>query len=111
MWLCAVFLHTLCFCYLICFFFFFAFVFFFFFFFFSSRRRHTRSLRDWSSDVCSSDLFLVMHLGPVVSRREEALSRLTPGPRFVKLNTDALLRMDPSSRADKIGRASCRERV
>src|SRR5207249_2906971 len=28
-----------------------------FFFFFSSRRRHTRSKRDWSSDVCSSDLF------------------------------------------------------
>src|SRR5690349_23527394 len=26
------------------------------FFFFSSTRRHTRSLRDWSSDVCSSDL-------------------------------------------------------
>src|SRR5437868_10992718 len=31
-------------------------IFFFFFFFFSSRRRHTRSKRDWSSDVCSSDL-------------------------------------------------------
>src|SRR5690606_36482438 len=30
--------------------------FFFFFFFFSSRRRHTRFSRDWSSDVCSSDL-------------------------------------------------------
>src|SRR5204863_5131221 len=29
---------------------------FFCYFFFSSRRRHTRSLRDWSSDVCSSDL-------------------------------------------------------
>src|SRR5206468_6186775 len=28
----------------------------FMFFFFSSRRRHTRSDRDWSSDVCSSDL-------------------------------------------------------
>src|SRR5207245_7186611 len=27
-----------------------------FFFFFSSRRRHTRCYRDWSSDVCSSDL-------------------------------------------------------
>src|SRR5439155_9409039 len=27
-----------------------------FFFFFSSRRRHTRWPRDWSSDVCSSDL-------------------------------------------------------
>src|SRR5438132_3926504 len=36
-----------------------------FFFFFSSRRRHTRSLCDWSSDVCSSDLFrnhLLWHL-------------------------------------------------
>src|ERR1039458_10693094 len=28
-------------------------------FFFSSRRRHTRCLSDWSSDVCSSDLNLV----------------------------------------------------
>src|SRR5438874_820468 len=27
-------------------------------FFFSSRRRHTSSLRDWSSDVCSSDLIV-----------------------------------------------------
>src|SRR5205814_4836392 len=27
-----------------------------FYFFFSSRRRHTRCLSDWSSDVCSSDL-------------------------------------------------------
>src|SRR5215510_3305201 len=30
-----------------------------FFFFFSSRRRHTRWPRDWSSDVCSSDLVVV----------------------------------------------------
>src|SRR5437762_14320886 len=30
----------------------------FFFFFFSSRRRHTRYIGDWSSDVCSSDLYL-----------------------------------------------------
>src|SRR5205809_420040 len=31
-------------------------------FFFSSRRRHTRCSRDWSSDVCSSDLgFLSFH--------------------------------------------------
>src|SRR2546422_8278288 len=34
-------------------------VFFSFFFFFSSRRRHTRCSRDWSSDVCSSDLMQV----------------------------------------------------
>src|SRR5215813_3042027 len=29
-----------------------------YFFFFSSRRRHTRCGRDWSSDVCSSDLMV-----------------------------------------------------
>src|SRR5699024_12218549 len=36
--------------------------------FFSSRRRHTRSKRDWSSDVCSSDL-----TAGVALRREMAL--------------------------------------
>src|SRR3712207_8713138 len=35
-------------------------------FFFSSRRRHTRYWRDWSSDVCSSDLDL-----PVVAGLDE----------------------------------------
>src|SRR2546422_4636266 len=34
------------------------------FFFFSSRRRHTRCSRDWSSDVCSSDLFRRDAAGP-----------------------------------------------
>src|SRR5699024_11255669 len=36
------------------------------FFFFSSRRRHTRSKRDWSSDVCSSDLLInqIQHQKP-----------------------------------------------
>src|SRR5699024_11381809 len=33
------------------------------FFFFSSRRRHTRSKRDWSSDVCSSDLTIQSIIG------------------------------------------------
>src|SRR5206468_10112170 len=50
-------------CYHIYFSLFFCFLFFvFFFFFFSSRRRHTRSDRDWSSDVCSSDLALASAL-------------------------------------------------
>ncbi|TFE42494.1 phage portal protein [Streptomyces sp. ICN441] len=44
--------------------------------------------------------FLIMHLGPAVSRREDAFSRrMVSGPRFVKLNSDALLRMDPEARA------------
>src|SRR5215813_14709833 len=33
-------------------------------FFFSSRRRHTRCGRDWSSDVCSSDLIATGKLSP-----------------------------------------------
>src|ERR1035437_10867918 len=33
------------------------------FFFFSSRRRHTRYGRDWSSDVCSSDLHQLVRTG------------------------------------------------
>src|SRR5699024_7191462 len=48
-------------------------------FFFSSRRRHTRSKRDWSSDVCSSDLVWTHGVAE-------------PGPHFIKsanfCNTD-----------------------
>ena len=43
--------------------------------------------------------FLIMHLGPAIVRREMALGSLLPAPRFVKLNTAALLRMDPQTRA------------
>src|SRR6266496_748173 len=43
-----------------------------YFFFFSSRRRHTRSLRDWSSDVCSSDL--AISLGEVQRTRDPRIS-------------------------------------
>lgn len=46
--------------------------------------------------------FLIMHLGPAVFRREDALSDLTSRPRFVKLNAAALLRMDPATRATTI---------
>src|SRR5690554_2501571 len=43
----------------------------FFFFFFSSRRRHTRCGRDWSSDVCSSDLETIddLHASPEIMER------------------------------------------
>src|SRR5690606_7716556 len=41
------------------------------YFFFSSRRRHTRFSRDWSSDVCSSDL----ERGRSVSKRGSFLAR------------------------------------
>src|SRR5882762_10980080 len=63
----------------------FVFIFFFFvrlfFFFFSSRRRHTRFKCDWSSDVCSSDLF--SHHQCVANSRalaEAGVVRATPDP-------------------------------
>src|SRR5438445_10808068 len=66
------------------------------FFFFSSRRRHTRYWRDWSSDVCSSDL--VLATGRLATGYAAA-----QGSPFVPIS-------DPAT-ALKIGRASCRERV
>src|SRR6266496_1207827 len=52
------------------------------FFFFSSRRRHTRSLRDWSSDVCSSDLQLRVR---VDARMQQLVERrgIDSGDRFL----------------------------
>src|SRR5215813_14687501 len=53
----------------------------FYFFFFSSRRRHTRCGRDWSSDVCSSDLAReadAMEASRVLMERDP-LSGLTSG--------------------------------
>src|SRR5690349_22776936 len=57
-----------------------------FFFFFSSRRRHTRSLRDWSSDVCSSDLEAFGHLSEAdfVYENPQAREMMTLGRRFGK---------------------------
>ncbi|MFY1660901.1 phage portal protein [Micromonospora sp. WMMD1274] len=44
--------------------------------------------------------FLIMNLDPAIKRREKKLSTLTPSPQYVKLNTDALLRMDPKTSAE-----------
>src|SRR5699024_11879887 len=49
-----------------------------FFFFFSSRRRHTRSKRDWSSDVCSSDLGPTAAAAAPPSRAGRDLTRAIP---------------------------------
>src|SRR5438034_3294175 len=66
-------------------------------FFFSSRRRHTSSLCDWSSDVCSSDLqteqFGTGHRGSLLKQDRANAARRRP------------------DREGEIGRASCRERV
>src|SRR5699024_11892750 len=50
------------------------------YFFFSSRRRHTRSKRDWSSDVCSSDLrfILIINYFSSILRSEDDVIRTHP---------------------------------
>src|SRR2546421_4361974 len=87
-----------------------------FFFFFSSRRRHTRSDRDWSSDVCSSDLAwchlegLVFEpaplLGMELNRRGDDAS-----PVGADGLPDAASDVPELAAKEQIGRASCRERV
>jgi HK97 family phage portal protein len=42
--------------------------------------------------------YLILRLGPAVQRREKEFTKLLPTPRYVKFNTDALLRMDPETR-------------
>src|SRR5258705_9998231 len=48
------------------------------FFFFSSRRRHTRCLSDWSSDVCSSDLLAGLATIRFIVKRCAARSEASP---------------------------------
>lgn len=47
--------------------------------------------------------FLILHLGPTIKRREVKLSQLVIAPRFVKLNSEALLRMDPETVSKMLG--------
>lgn len=56
------------------------------------------------ANITQADLhLLVRNLAPSIARREEVWSkRLTTAPRFIKFNTDALLRMDPQSRQQMI---------
>src|SRR5690606_40445526 len=94
--------------------------------FFSSRRRHTRFSRDWSSDVCSSDLYLdkrqrgfdtsiIMlgadHHGYV--RRMMAMCAAfgdTPGENL-EILIGQMVNLVKDGQPVQIGRASCRERV
>lgn len=55
--------------------------------------------------------FLIMNMAPGVIRREVALSTLLPRPRYVKLNTDALLRMDPEMRGKTMNGAITTRRM
>src|SRR5207249_8593126 len=63
------------------------------FFFFSSRRRHTRSKRDWSSDVCSSDLssnILVVHPSVPVGSVQELIAYAKANPGKVNFSSGGI---------------------
>src|SRR5437762_8678503 len=97
---------SICFIYLFFFFivFFVFFLFFIFFFFFSSRRRHTRYIGDWSSDVCSSDLPVRARLpGALPGRAPSPVPGSAPGSR-------ARTGSAPACRADRPGRGRSRPR-
>src|SRR5207248_8153957 len=87
-------------------------------FFFSSRRRHTRSYGDWSSDVCSSDLYRD-NLGDVLQRRRKKADVVLPlGVGTVEEKSATHHPHEGSVGGEsegsgrlQIGRASCRERV
>src|SRR5260221_2642095 len=88
------------------------------FLFFSSRRRHTRSLCDWSSDVCSSDLSAVLRAeyphGVLAraARGEEKRSSERRDPIGTSARSPSLRDRGWSRQSNaQIGRASCRERV
>src|SRR2546422_7233644 len=88
------------------------------FFFFSSRRRHTRCSRDWSSDVCSSDLLgdgLALDIEKCGRRVETLLDdrrRRTLEEGNLHLVGDGLETVAQHlEEHGEIGRASCSERV
>src|SRR5690606_39752380 len=94
---------------------------------FSSRRRHTRFSRDWSSDVCSSDLFAprldIVHLEAValqVAERHADMVEFAAGENVggdgavlrVLLAEDLVVLLGRTGDGMvELGRASCRERV
>src|SRR5437763_8866686 len=90
------------------------------YFFFSSRRRHTRYIGDWSSDVCSSDLpagngvAKGVHTAAGIERGAigdgKNDTRGADGGADGARRDDAHAHSTGSLIASKIGRASCRER-
>src|SRR3546814_1881727 len=97
----------------------------FIFFFFKQKTAYEMRISDWSSDVCSSDLINLMQTNKV-SLTEDFLSKTFLGTKdniqaLVDLKTEDLQKVydqvsqpavnNKQSFEQKIGRASCRERV
>src|SRR5262249_59845186 len=92
-------------------------------FFFSSRRRHTRLVSDWSSDVCSSDLGAIRFAGEAIGglpawRRARRGIGYVPQEREIFRSLSAEENLTVAARPGRwtlervyeIGRAACRGR-
>src|SRR5699024_12151899 len=80
--------------------------------FFPSGRRHTRSKRDWSSDVCSSDLASILwKSADNASVAAEAMGIAAKRIHDLKLIDNIVEEPMGAAHSNQIGRASCRERV
>src|SRR6267378_3109401 len=72
-------------------------------FFFSSRRRHTSSLRDWISDVCSSDLNVLLHEALAGTKIVKAFGREAhEAERFDRVNQRLLALALKDHRTDEV---------
>src|SRR5438034_9343407 len=93
-------------------------------FFFSSRRRHTRSLCDWSSDVCSSDLVTAIESrDPTTSGHSFRVANLTVGLASVvdhvttgpyaslRFTTDEMMELRYAALLHDFGKVGVREQV
>src|SRR5699024_11662212 len=79
-------------------------------FFFTSRRRHTRSKRDWSSDVCSSDLHRIRR--PAVAVPAAQCRLAIPCARIPARSLHPCCLLGSQLLPElQIGRASCRDGV
>src|SRR3546814_2062721 len=90
----------------------------FLFFFFKQKTAYEMRISDWSSDVCSSDLAFSQALDTVCSNPYPELKLHDRSPAAARPRTRNPLsppgparRPSTVPRRDKIGRASCRERV
>src|SRR3989442_5858207 len=77
-------------------------------FLFASRRRHTRCGRDWSSDVCSSDLR--SHEAPHILPRERPPRKTGRVVADCDRTCVRTHKKPPSAKRSEIGRAACRGR-
>src|SRR5437763_15664776 len=74
-------------------------------FFFSSRRRHTRYIGDWNSDVCSSDL-----TSPPLAAVAQQICPQGDRGQWGRSRVRGILSARSGGIFSEIGRASCRER-